>query len=86
MVNHDVKKVGERLGGYCVAYLQATLDVVNSAPGSICVKPEDDEPQYLLSVFETYIKDEKVDKSTGASKQLAAAYRRAFRCTATPKK
>lgn len=85
VVNKDAQKVGERLGGYCNAYLQATLDAIRNSATKLCDNNEDRSPEYLLSVFQTYLADVKVDKTSDASKALVAAYRRAFSCSASKK-
>ncbi|HEU4603868.1 MAG TPA: Rap1a/Tai family immunity protein [Steroidobacteraceae bacterium] len=85
VVNRDAKKVGERLGGYCAAYLEATLDATKNVQPTLCDNAENRAPEYLLSVFQTYLQDAKVDKTTQASKALIAAYRRAFACSASQK-
>jgi len=78
--NRAGEKVGERPDGFCSAYLSATLDALKNIPGSDCKGAEDREPEYLLSVYEMYVRDQKIAGAESASKTLLLAFRRAFDC------
>jgi hypothetical protein len=80
VVNREGQRVGEKLGGYCAAYLSATLDALKNTPGAKCKNQNEGQPEYLLSVYETYVKEKKVAGTDSASKTLLSAYRRALDC------
>lgn len=76
------EKVGEKLGGFCAGYLQATAHALLNTPGVSCkiVEPEKHEPAYLYSVYQTFVKDKKTQPTESSSKTLLQAFRRAFDC------
>lgn len=74
------EKVGERPDGFCDAYLSATLDVLKNLPGTACKGTNDRAPEYLLSVYETFVRDRKIASTDSASKTLLLSFRRAFDC------
>ncbi len=69
-------RAGETLGGFCSGYLLASFGAYGSNPE--CKK--DVSPEFLLSVYEQYIKDKKVPNSASASNTLRQAFQRIASC------
>jgi hypothetical protein len=71
------ERVGEKIDGFCSGYLQATFSaLVNSAS----CKASDQSSEFLLSVYQSYVKEKNVSASDSASKTLTQAFRRAADC------
>jgi hypothetical protein len=82
VLNKQGEKVGEKLGGFCSGYLQATAHALLNTPGVSCkiVDPEKQQSEYLFSVYQTFVKDKKALPTESSSKTLLQALRRAFDC------
>jgi hypothetical protein len=78
--NKSGERIGERLDGYCAGYLRGHWDALRQMAGSECKDTDDKQPEYLLSVYDTYVKDKKPKGSDFASPVLMQAYARAFDC------
>jgi hypothetical protein len=78
--NKQGERVGEKVDGFCAGYLQATFHALLNSKGADCKVSEDKEPEYLLSVYQTYLKEKKLSLSESASRSLSQAFRRAFDC------
>jgi hypothetical protein len=81
VLGHDLDKTlvraGEKLDGFCSGYLQASF---NAYANSAACQAKDVDPNFLLSVYQQYLKDKKVPGSASASKTLMQAFRRAPEC------
>lgn len=73
----ELVRAGEKLDGFCSGYLQATFSAF--ASNAKC-KAEDTSPDFLLSVYEQYVKDKKIAASANASNTLMQAFRRVPNC------
>jgi hypothetical protein len=82
VMNREGQKVGEKLGGYCAGYLSGALDALKNTPKVECKNKDEKAPEYLLSVFETYVREKKVPITDIAAKAALQAFRRAFDCKA----
>jgi Rap1a immunity proteins len=82
VMNLEGQKVGEKLGGYCAGYFSGVLDALKNTPKLECKNKDEKTPEYLLSVFETYVREKKVPITESAAKAAVQAFRRAFDCTA----
>lgn len=82
VINKQGERVGEKLGGFCSGYLQATVHALLNTQGISCknVDFEKQQPEYLFSVYQTYLKDKKAQSSDSASRTLLQAFQRAFDC------
>ena len=78
--NKQGERVGEKLGGFCAGYLQATFHALVNSKGSECKASGDRDAEYLFSVYQTYLKEKKSLLTEGASSTLAQAFKRAFDC------
>jgi hypothetical protein len=78
-VNGKLEKVGESLDSFCEGYLVSAFEVF-SAQGAICFKDNAPRPEYLLSVFRTYIEANVDQRKSSAAVVLREAFRRAFPC------
>jgi hypothetical protein len=76
----DDKKIvraGEKIDGFCSGYLQATFSALANLDSC---KAKETNPDYLLSIYQQYIKDKKVSENESASKTLIQAFRRVAEC------
>ena len=78
--NKQGERVGEKLGGFCKGYLQATLHALVNSKSIECKVTGDREAEYLFSVYQTYLKEKKLPLSDSASSTLLQAFKRAFDC------
>ena len=83
VMNREGQRVGEKLGGYCAGYLSGTLDALRNGPKLECKNKDERTPEYLWSVFETYVREKKVPGDEPAAKTALQAFRRAFECPAS---
>lgn len=84
--NQQGNKVGEKLrAGFCSGYLQAAFHALRNSAKMICGSNlrEEQNAEYLFSVYETYIRDKKVSPSGSASNTLLESYQQAFDCEVT---
>jgi Rap1a immunity proteins len=77
-VNWQGEKIGEKPNDYCRGFLEGAFTAMRHAK-LICPDQEADGP-FLLSVFTTYVADQKLKTSNAAAEAIAAAYQRAFSC------
>lgn len=68
-----IVRAGEMIDGFCSGYLQASLSAL--ADANAC-QVGSASPEFLLSVYQQYLKDKKVPETESASKTLARAFRR----------
>jgi hypothetical protein len=80
VMNKQGERVGERMDGQCAGYLRGYWEALRTIAGSDCKDVGDKQPEDLLSVYETYVKEKKVKGSDFASSTLMQAYGRAFDC------
>src|SRR5688500_16714359 len=78
--NKSGERVGERLDGQCAGYLRGYWEALRQMAGSECKNTNDKQPEYLLSVYQMYVKEKKPKGSDFASPVLMQAYARAFDC------
>lgn len=77
--NKKGEQVGTKIGGYCAGYLQGALEVLSETSREVCLnKNTDTTPNYLLSVYRSYVKEKGHNKTLQAT--LVSAYKRAFGC------
>jgi len=75
--NRNGVKIGESLDGYCLGFLEGALSTMQRAKLICPERPPDGS--LLLSVFNTYVADEKL-KGVDAAEAVVAAYQRAYPC------
>jgi hypothetical protein len=75
--NREGTKVGEKMDGYCLGFLEGAMGVMRHA-NLICIDEAANGP-FLHSVFTTYVNDQK-PKGVDATEAITAAYQRAFPC------
>ena len=78
--NKQGERVGEKLGGFCEGYLQATRHALANSKNAECKVTGDSETEYLFSVYQTYLKEKKSPLPNNASSTLLQAFKRAFDC------
>jgi hypothetical protein len=76
--NKEGKKIAEMTDGYCLGFLEGTASALRHAK-LICPTGYSIDGSLLLSVFNTYVIDQK-PTDTDAAAILAAAYERAWSC------
>jgi hypothetical protein len=75
--NKKLVRAGEKLDGFCTGYLQATFDSIEKP--SSC-RERGLTPEFLLSVYEQYMKDKNVPEEESASRTLILAFQRIAGC------
>ncbi|MFA5941820.1 MAG: hypothetical protein WC809_20925 [Sinimarinibacterium sp.] len=70
-------RAGEKINGFCSGYIQATFSGFTATANC---KSEDASPEFLLSVYEQYVKDKAVPGSATAYSTLMQAFRRVPDC------
>lgn len=80
-VNGKLEFVGESLDSFCEAYLMSAFELL-LAQRAICVKDETPppRPEYLASVFTTYLDSNRDLRKAPAATVLNEALRRVFVC------
>lgn len=79
--NKSGEAVGRRLDSYCRGYLESALHALAVQDRDPCSPQSPATPEYLLSVYESYIRDVSVSLDDSAARTLRAAFLRAFSCT-----
>jgi hypothetical protein len=77
VVGRDGVRIGEKLDGFCVGFLEGAFVMMEQAK-LICPEGRSDG-EFLLSVLNTYANDKQI-KGVDAGEAVGAAYRRAFPC------
>ena len=74
-------KIGYELRGYCPGYLKGVLEALVVTDSKVCKKRISSvSPEFLLSVYETYMADNDIKESEEASMTIINAFNRAFLC------
>ncbi len=74
-------KIGYELRGYCPGYLKGVLETLIITNSKVCKKKAGSvSPEFLLSIYETYMADKDIKESEEASMTIINAFRRAFLC------
>lgn len=74
-------KIGYELRGYCPGYLKGVLETLIVTDSKVCKKRVGSvSPEFLLSIYETYMADKNIKESEEANITIINAYRRAFLC------
>jgi hypothetical protein len=77
--NKKGEQVGAKIGGYCSGYLLGALEILSESSHNVCIDDNfDKSPNYLLSVYHSYVKEKGTDKNLQVT--LLLAYERAFGC------
>jgi hypothetical protein len=74
-VEEKIQTVGEKLSGFCVGYFNG---YIAASRDIIC--PKSDDPNFLLSVVNTYIEFSDVNMQNPAGEILSAALNRIYKC------
>jgi hypothetical protein len=77
VVGRDGARIGEKLNGYCIGFLEGAFALMEQA-NLICPESQNNG-EFLLSVLNTYVADKQI-KGVAAGEAVEAAYRRAFPC------
>ena len=70
-----LQAIGEKLGGFCTGYLAG---FISASDGKICVKDKD--PDFILSVLKTYIKNTNPKLSQPAGKTVSSVLGKIYKC------
>ena len=74
-------KIGYELRGYCPGYLKGVLETLIVTDSKVCKKRAGSvSPEFLLSIYETYMADKNIKESEKANMTIINAFRRAFLC------
>lgn len=76
-------QVGESLDEFCSGYIRASYSAYRSI--NKC-QIRNDDPAFLLSVYQRYLKDNNISASTDAFKTLMLAFNRIPNCKTTESK
>ena len=76
VVGKDGARLGEKLDGYCVGFLEGTFAAMEQAK-LICPEGRSDTA-FLLSILNTFVNEKQIKGDAGEA--VGAAYRRAFPC------
>jgi len=77
--NKKGEQVGAKIGGYCSGYLLGALEVLSASSSKVCLKESSNmSPNYLLSVYRSYLKDKGASENLQST--LVLAFERAFGC------
>ena len=77
VVGRDGTRIGEKLDGYCVGFLEGAFAVMEQSK-LICPEKRNGS-EFLRSVLNTYVNDKQI-KDVEAGEAVGAAYRRAPPC------
>lgn len=72
--------VGRKIESYCRGYLESALHALSIQDRDPCSPRNPVTPEYLLSVYESYLRDASVSPDQGAARTLRVAFFRAFDC------
>jgi hypothetical protein len=75
-VNGELKKVGERLDGYCRGYLDGHISALK---GKVCLEVGSDA-HFVVSLLKKYVDDDPKSKTLDAGAALSDALLRAYKC------
>ena len=79
--NKKGEKIGYKLSAYCVGYLKGVLETLIATDPKVCQKDANSGfPEYLLSIYETYMEEKDIKNSEEASITIIKAFKRAFTC------
>ena len=78
--NKNAEAVGRRLDSYCAGYLESALHALAVQDREPCSPRSPVAAEYLLSVYEAYVRDASISPDVSAAHTLRAAYLRAFSC------
>ena len=81
MFNKSGEVVGRRLDSYCRGYLESALHALAVQDCDPCSPQSPVTPEYLFSVYESYVRDVSASLDGNAASTLRAAFLRAFSCT-----
>jgi hypothetical protein len=79
--NKSGEAVGRRLDSYCAGYLESALHSLAVQDTEPCSPRISITPEYLLSVYDSYLRDMSVSLEDSAARTLRSAFMRAFSCT-----
>ena len=78
--NKSGEVVGGKIDFYCRGYLEGALHALSVQERDACAPRSEVTPEYLLSVYEAYVRDLSISSDEGAARTLRAAFFRAFDC------
>jgi hypothetical protein len=78
-VDGRIAPVGHRMDGWCEGFLVGSFEAL-AAEGAVCAKEESPSPDFLLSVFQTYVGEAVDRKARPAAAVARLAFKRGFPC------
>ena len=82
VMNQTGDQVGRRIDPYCRGFLEASLEALLIDSRLTCMVSHPVTPDYLLSVYQTFLIDFPAEREASAARVARASFERAFSCSA----